>query len=62
MYQLVVDIPLSKAYGVTWSAMEKLVSQGKTKMIGKHPRHSMEELSTHSFKGYPTSQLQSLDD
>jgi hypothetical protein len=26
---------MSKAYDVTWSAMEKLVECGKTKLIGK---------------------------
>ncbi|KAN0066723.1 NADP-dependent oxidoreductase domain containing protein [Elaphomyces granulatus] len=29
-----LDIPLSKAYDVTWAAMEKLVEQGKTRLIG----------------------------
>ncbi|KAL9120852.1 MAG: hypothetical protein Q9187_002590 [Circinaria calcarea] len=29
-----IDIPMSKAYNVTWTAMEKLVEEGKTKLIG----------------------------
>jgi len=31
-----LDIPLSKAYDVTWAAMEKLVEQGKTRLIGTY--------------------------
>ncbi|OXV05676.1 hypothetical protein Egran_06555 [Elaphomyces granulatus] len=33
-FKLDYDIPLSKAYDVTWAAMEKLVEQGKTRLIG----------------------------
>ncbi|EGD85998.1 hypothetical protein H112_06917 [Trichophyton rubrum D6] len=30
----VIDVPLSRAYDVTWAAMEKLVEKGKAKLIG----------------------------
>ena len=35
MVKPVIDIPLSRAFDTTWAAMEKLVDQGKTRMIGK---------------------------
>lgn len=33
--QPVIDMALTKAYDVTWTAMEKLVETGKTKLIGR---------------------------
>lgn len=32
--QPVIDHPLSKNYGATWNAMERLVDEGKAKSIG----------------------------
>ena len=50
--QPVIDIAMSKAYDVTWSAMEKLVECGKTKLIGKNmslPRRSTEYIRRLEF-------------
>ena len=35
-----MDIPLSRAYVETYKAMEALVHEGKTKLIGRFPASS----------------------
>ena len=42
-------MPLSRAYDVTWAAMEKLVEKGKAKLIGERQRLNNDNL--HAKKG-----------
>ena len=58
--QPLIDIPLSKAYDVTWAAMEKLVEEGKTKLIGNHFKQTgTEKPRLIKRQEYLTSQVQS---
>lgn len=41
--QPIIDIPTSRAYDVTWRAMEVLVEKGKTRLIGKQQFLKMQE-------------------
>lgn len=53
---------MSKAYDVTWAAMERLVEIGKTKMIGQYRETSVRTSSTHVAQESPISRVQSSGD
>ena len=42
--QPVVDVPLSRAFTATWTAMEALVDKGKTRLIGQSATSSSPHL------------------
>src|SRR5712664_2286139 len=47
-----LDIPLSKAYDVTWAAMEKLVEQGKTRLIGTYLATVVYIYISNTYRGF----------